>query len=107
MSTAIEHVWRQVRNVYSQDPRLLKWKGDFDALLLSEHDIRRLYSIFRRIDVDSGGTIDIMEMFMFLDIERTPFTVQVFSIMDEVNCFCYCHRSASTNKSCHRITAEA
>jgi Ca2+-binding EF-hand superfamily protein len=51
---------------------------------LSERDIRRLYSIFRRVDVDGGGTIDIMEMFMFLDIERTPFTVQVFSIMDEV-----------------------
>ncbi len=70
-------------NVYSCDPRLLQWKEQFETLQLSEFDIRRLYSIFRHVDVDGSGTIDILELLMFLDIERTRFSQQVFSIMDE------------------------
>ena len=73
-----------MRNVYSQDPRLCKWREDFESLMLSERDVRRIYNVFRKVDIDGGGTIDILEMIMFLDIERTPFSTRVFSIMDEV-----------------------
>lgn len=52
--------------------------------MLSERDVRRIYNVFRKVDIDGGGTIDILEMIMFLDIERTPFSTRVFSIMDEV-----------------------
>lgn len=72
-------------NVYKFDERLLKWKNDFEKLMLSEFDIRRLYSIFRQIDVDGSGTIEILELLMFLDIESTKFSRQVFSVMDEVS----------------------
>lgn len=71
-------------NVYKFDPRLLNYKNEFERLQLNEFDIRRLYSIFRQIDVDGSGNIDILELLMFLDIERTKFSKQVFSIMDEV-----------------------
>jgi hypothetical protein len=74
-------------NVYRFDPRLLKWKSDFEKLMLSEFDIRRLYSIFRQVDVDGSGTIEILESLMFFDIESTKFSRQVFSVMDEVRTF--------------------
>jgi Ca2+-binding EF-hand superfamily protein len=72
-------------NVYRFDQRLLKWRTDFEKLMLSEFDIRRLYSIFRQIDVDGSGTIDILESLMFFDVESTRFSRQVFSVMDEVS----------------------
>lgn len=82
-------------NVYKFDPRLLNYKEEFEKLQLSEFDIRRLYSIFRHIDVDGSGTIDILELLMFLDIERTKFSRQVFSIMDEVILFFFLSFSLS------------
>jgi hypothetical protein len=79
MSTLILFV-----NAYRFDPRLSQWRSDFEKLMLSEFDVRRLYSIFRHIDVDGSGSIDILELLMFLDVERTKFSTQVFSVMDEV-----------------------
>ena len=71
-------------NVYSFNASLLKYKKDFELLKLTELDIRRLYSIFRQIDVDGSNTIEILELLMFLDIENNKFSRQIFSIMDEV-----------------------
>jgi serine/threonine-protein phosphatase 2B regulatory subunit len=36
-----------------------------------------------KIDKDASGTIEVFEMLMHFDIERTPFTKRVFSIFDD------------------------
>ena len=76
-----------LRNIYRYDRKLTQWRDDFESLMLTELDIRRLYNIFRHIDVDGSNEIDVLEMLMYMDIESTVFTRQVFSIMDVV-CRC-------------------
>lgn len=71
-----------LRNIYRYDRKLTQWRDDFESLMLTELDIRRLYNIFRHIDVDGSNEIDVLEMLMYMDIESTVFTRQVFSIMD-------------------------
>ena len=71
------------KEVYSTFPFLLKWKPEFESLSLRTIDIGRLYYIFRKIDRDNGGRIEVLELLMFLDVERTPFTKRAFTIFDE------------------------
>jgi Ca2+-binding EF-hand superfamily protein len=58
-------------------------KRDFTALGISEEDVGKLYWIFCRIDTDGSRLIEIIELLMFLDVERTRFTRRIFSIFDD------------------------
>ena len=62
--------------IYTTLPDVGKHKKLFDALQLLERDVGRLYKIFNRVDNDYSGTVEIIEMLMYLDIERTPFTTR-------------------------------
>ncbi len=69
--------------VYSKNEKLASWKQQFDILCLTERDIGRLFRIFRRVDVDNSGQIELAELLVHMDVEKTPFTRRVFSIFDE------------------------
>eukprot|EP00602_Paraphysomonas_sp_CaronLab_P006278 CAMPEP_0185026646 /NCGR_PEP_ID=MMETSP1103-20130426/10981_1 /TAXON_ID=36769 /ORGANISM="Paraphysomonas bandaiensis, Strain Caron Lab Isolate" /LENGTH=470 /DNA_ID=CAMNT_0027560297 /DNA_START=92 /DNA_END=1504 /DNA_ORIENTATION=+ len=71
-----------LKNIYKHNKQVASWRDDFERLMLSEFDIRRLYNIFRRVDMDGSGEIDVTEMLLYLDIENNVFSRQVFSIMD-------------------------
>jgi hypothetical protein len=66
-------------------PSTKRHKKDFDALGISEADCGKLYGLFQTIDSDASGSIEILELLMFLDVERTPFTKRIFSMFDDDN----------------------
>lgn len=53
------------------------------AIALTEVAVDKFWDIFKRIDADGSGTIDIVEMLVFFDVEATKFSSRVFSIFDE------------------------
>lgn len=58
------------------------WLELFAAMKLSKSEVQRMYNIFRKVDLDGGGSVDIVELLTLLDIERTRFTEQVFTVFD-------------------------
>jgi Ca2+-binding EF-hand superfamily protein len=58
------------------------WYRQFLALKLSKSEVKQLFKIYRKIDSDNSGSIDIIEMLTYLDIENTTFNQRVFSIFD-------------------------
>jgi len=66
-----------------------EWEGDklstdtFKSLHLSRADVIKLHKLYREVDEDDGGTIDVKEFLNFVDTPITPFSKRVFSIMDE------------------------
>mmetsp|Transcript_1741 Transcript_1741/g.2724 ORF Transcript_1741/g.2724 Transcript_1741/m.2724 type:complete len:509 (-) Transcript_1741:189-1715(-) len=72
-------------NIYLTVPKVRQYIGDFNALGISERDVGRLYGLFTVIDSDGSGCIEIIELLMFLDVERTRFTKRIFSMFDDDN----------------------
>ncbi|CAM9668301.1 unnamed protein product, partial [Ectocarpus fasciculatus] len=58
---------------------------EFRSLALSEKSVEKFWQIYKKIDMDGSGTIEIKEMLVHFDIDRTKFTKRVFSIFDEDN----------------------
>lgn len=67
----------------SQKPQYQEWNKTFIALQISKAEVYKLYKKFQKVDLDGGGTIDVVELLTVIDVERTPFTERVFSIFDE------------------------
>ena len=74
---------KHYRNIYKNEPKIIRHRQAFESLKLNELDIGRFRRIFNKIDKDRSGTIELLELLMYLDIERTPFTKRVFSIFDD------------------------
>ena len=55
----------------------------YQAMQLSERDIRKLFYEFRKVDVDGSGSIALSELLVYLELSATPFTEKVFSIFDD------------------------
>lgn len=70
-------------NVYSTNKRVASYKREFEVLCLSEADVGKLFQIFQNVDVDGSGNIELAELLVHLDVERTPFTKRIFSLFDE------------------------
>lgn len=70
-------------NIYELRPDLMPWRHVFEALKLTNYYLLQMHQVFRKIDVNNSGTIEIIELLNFLDIERTRFTKRVFSIFDD------------------------
>lgn len=60
-----------------------EWSQKFNALQISRNEVRDLYKVFCKADLDGGGTINLLELLTIVDVERTPFTKRVFSIFDD------------------------
>jgi Ca2+-binding EF-hand superfamily protein len=66
----------------SMDKKIpMEWYRQFVALKLSRSEVKKLFALFRKIDMDRSGSIDVVEMLTFLDIENTSFNQRVFSIL--------------------------
>lgn len=70
-------------DLYTVVPKTKAYRRDFQALGISESDCGKLYHLFSKIDMDGSGEIEILELLMFLDVERTRFTKRIFSIFDD------------------------
>eukprot|EP01041_Mallomonas_annulata_P004645 gene4645-9216_t len=68
--------------IYSSVPVIKENEAFFESLLLSEFDIGRLFRVFQRIDKFRRGAIYLMDILMFLDVDRTPFTERVLMMFD-------------------------
>jgi Ca2+-binding EF-hand superfamily protein len=63
-----------------------KSQKDFEALGFSDEDILKLYNkVFRRLDLDDSGRVDINELLIFFHIEKTKFTTKIFQVLDGDN----------------------
>ena len=71
------------RSIYAKHSHLLTWKNDFDALMVVDADLEKLYRLFQDIDKDGSGEIDLVELIHYLRLERTKFNKRVFTIFDE------------------------
>jgi serine/threonine-protein phosphatase 2B regulatory subunit len=69
--------------VYTKNKHIEEWREQFEALKLNASDIGKLFNIFRRVDVDNSGTIELVELLVHIDVERTKFSERIFSIFDE------------------------
>jgi Ca2+-binding EF-hand superfamily protein len=58
------------------------WMELFASLRLTKDEVRKLYSIFCKVDLDGSGSVDTVELLTLLDIERTRFTEQIFAVFD-------------------------
>ena len=64
------------------NPKILAWKPQFEALQFNTDTITKIYQIYRKIDVDDSGSIDVYELLTFFDMEGTKFQARVFTILD-------------------------
>ena len=51
--------------------------------MLTHSDIGKLYKVFRSIDVDNSGTIEVNELMDGSKMEKNAFNDRVFKIFDE------------------------
>ena len=58
------------------------WIQIFSSLLLSRREMKKLHKVFRNMDLDSDGVIDVADILIALDIERTKFTERIFAVFD-------------------------
>ena len=73
----------KIINAYSHHEHLSEHREIFQALSFKEIDIGRLYRVYRKIDVDGGGDIELAELLAYLDLDKTRFTKRIFSLFDE------------------------
>lgn len=72
-------------HIYEEVPEVRPYRSTFEALQLTEKDVGRLYKLFRKITGDNNTEVDRNNLLDFLDVDRNPFTLRVFSIFDEDN----------------------
>jgi Ca2+-binding EF-hand superfamily protein len=70
------------KRIYSAREDIAIDKDLYDSLKLKEDEVGAMFKIFNRVDKDKSGTIEVLELFMYLDIERTPFTKRSFAVFD-------------------------
>ena len=69
-------------SIYKTNQSIACNRTTYEALGLNENNIYELYEIFKSIDIDDSGLIDILEMMARLQLEITPFSKRVFKIFD-------------------------
>ncbi|KAJ1459389.1 hypothetical protein M885DRAFT_58880 [Pelagophyceae sp. CCMP2097] len=72
----------RTKKIYS-DATVARHRDTFKSLKLSEDAVARLHKVFRKIDQDGSGQIDLWELLDHLDLQRSKFAKRVFSIFDE------------------------
>ncbi len=60
-----------------------EWLEVFYAMKLTRPEVVKMYEIFKNIDRDGSGAIDVVELLTLMDIERTDFTERIFSAFDK------------------------
>lgn len=60
-----------------------EWLDVFRAMKLRNSEVKKLFNIYNTVDVDRSGSIDVVELLMFLDVERTSFSERIFEAFDK------------------------
>ena len=68
---------------YDNNEKVQSYRYQFEALQLQESEIANLYTVYRLVDVDNSGTIEVNELLAHIDVDKTKFTERIFSIFDE------------------------
>ena len=68
------------KSIESQIPR--DWFDQFAALRLTKSEMSALLRVYKKVDLDGSGSVDLLELFVFLEVEHTPFTERVFKVFD-------------------------
>lgn len=58
------------------------WMDLFAAMKLTRGEVSNFYKLFKKVDFDNSGSVDIVELLTLLDVERTRFTEHVFTLFD-------------------------
>lgn len=58
------------------------WIHIFNALKLHRREIKKLHKVFRNIDTNSDGSVDVSDILAILDIQKTKFTERIFASYD-------------------------
>lgn len=69
--------------VYEEVPAVEPFRSTFEALQLTEKDVGQLYKLFKKVTGPAADCVDRNQLLDFLDVDRNPFTLRVFSIFDE------------------------
>ena len=67
-------------NIDSEVPK--SWMDLFAAMRLTRNEVIQLHNLFKKVDFDKSGTVDIVELLTLLSVERTRFTEQLFKVFD-------------------------
>lgn len=67
-------------SIESQIPQ--EWYEQFASLKMTKSDMSALLKVYKKVDLDGSGSVDLLELFVFLEVEHTPFTERVFKVFD-------------------------
>ncbi|CAM9923562.1 unnamed protein product [Scytosiphon promiscuus] len=70
-------------SIYDTSVLARKYRHDFEALQLSEEQVRLMWDEFCKIDEDKSGEISLWELFEALEMKQSKFTKRIFRIFDE------------------------
>jgi Ca2+-binding EF-hand superfamily protein len=55
----------------------------FSTMQFTKAEVNAFYAVFRSVDVDDSGTIEVSELLEFLHIERSLFAQRIFAAFDK------------------------
>lgn len=58
------------------------WIDLFATMCLTKKEVTKLYDLFCKVDIEGSGSVDIVELLILLDIERTAYAEQVFTVFE-------------------------
>ena len=64
------------------DQRLQLWEEQFLALQLRKNEILKLFKIYRKIDIDDSGCIEVDDLMIFLNTIEINYALRAFSMFD-------------------------
>lgn len=60
-----------------------EWEHVFRSINFSKTEFKKLYALFKRVDTDDSGLIDLKELCAYLNIQADVFLCRCFAIFDE------------------------
>lgn len=60
-----------------------EWMDVFRAMQFTKPEVQQFYEAFNSVDTDHSGSIDVVELLKFLDIESSIFTERIFAAFDK------------------------
>ena len=73
---------RKYDAIYEKKEDVKKYEGDFELMGLTQKDIGRLFEAFQLIDIDQSGSIILLELVEYLDLEESSFVKKAFNVFD-------------------------
>lgn len=73
----------EFKALYDSDLAFRKWRNQFDALGLQKNEVLTLFKEFKKVDARKTGNIDIHELLIHMNVDRTRFNERIFHIFDE------------------------